>query len=452
MSEQRLHAAIEFPDWNTADQQRGVRHATQLAEFAAQKPVQWSADAPRSFVTRIGICGAGVMGTAIAATNLRHGISVDLYDASREAADRAADWLRADTAWHRAPFPATAPASTIPPPTLRICRQLDELADAPLIVETVVENREIKQRILSQLGGKAPATALLATNTSTIRLSDLASTVPNPGRFCGLHFCNPVAHRRLVEIVCGPQTSRATVAAALQYVVQIGKLPIVVRDSPGFLVNRLLLPYLNEALEMVCQGAPLQQLDLAARQFGMAVGPIEMFDLIGIDTAMWAGRTLWEAFADRTALTPILPALVKRGRLGQKTGRGFYRYPEPDGPGAIDPDLPPILAPYLRRTQSFTTQEISVRLFLPMLVEAARALEDGIVGDVRDIDLGTLYGLAFPPTRGGLMFWANRVGAKEILHLLQPLLPLGKRMQPTQWLHTIAQSGGTFYDANALTA
>ena len=295
------------------------------------------------------------------------------------------------------------------------------------------------------MAGKLGSHAILTTNTSTIPVSALAAALPDPSRFCGLHFCNPVPQRQLVEIVIGPSTSGQTVATAVTYVAQIGKLPIVVQDSPGFLVNRLLLPYLNEALELICQGADLRKIDEAARAFGMALGPIEFFDTIGIDTAMWAGRTLWEAFPDRIALTPVLPALVKRNRLGQKTGLGFYRYESPDARGQVDPDLAPILAPYNRRTRKFTAQEITMRLFLPMLVEATRAIEEAVVQDVRDVDVGMLYGLAFPESRGGLLYWADSIGVAAIVDMLKSFEPLGKRMHPTPLLLEMAQTGQRFY-------
>ncbi len=446
MPDKQPYAAFELPVWDSAAQQRGGRNAERLATLAAQRPAQWAADLPPAPIARVGICGAGIMGAGIAAANVKHGIAVQIYDAATTAVDRAVMVIRSEMQRMRGGPTLNGVPLQPAADLLAACRYLDDLSKADLVIESVVENREVKQRILSQLAtGLAPA-GILATNTSTIRINSLAASLPDPSRFCGLHFCNPVAHRRLVEIVCGEQTSATTLAAAVQYVVQIGKLPIVVRDSPGFLVNRLLLPYLNEALEMVCQGAQLLHIDEAARQFGMANGPIELFDLIGIDTAMWAGRTLWEAFPDRTALTPVLPALVKRGRLGQKSGRGFYRYATPESPGQFDDELLPILAPYLRRTQRFTSEEITLRLFLPMLVEATRAIEDGVVSDVRDVDVGTLFGLAFPPSRGGLLFWADSLGAATVVDLLQQLAPLGKRMYPTQLLQSLALSGATFYN------
>ncbi len=432
MPDQRSLAAYHLPTWGEAAQERGRQHTAALAELAAQRPRQWAGGQSVRPITSVGICGAGIMGAGIAVASVQHGLETKIYDASSDAISRASASIRAQC----------APAADL----LSVCEQLEGLTSCDLVIESVVENRELKQRILKQLAKGLAPHGLLVTNTSTVRISQLATSLPDPGRFCGLHFCNPVAHRRLVEIVRGPQTSSATIARVVSYVVQIDKLPIVVHDGPGFLVNRLLLPYLNEALEMICQGAKLSQIDQAARRFGMEIGPLQLFDLIGIDTAMWAGRTLWEAFPDRTALTPVLPALVKRGRLGQKTGRGFYHYPTVQSTGEPDEQLSPILAPYLRRTQQFTNEEITLRLFLPMLVEATRAMEDRVVNEVRDIDIGTLFGLAFPPQRGGLLFWADSLGADMIVGLLRHLRNLGERMFPTELLQTLAQTGGRFYD------
>jgi 3-hydroxyacyl-CoA dehydrogenase/enoyl-CoA hydratase/3-hydroxybutyryl-CoA epimerase/3-hydroxyacyl-CoA dehydrogenase/enoyl-CoA hydratase/3-hydroxybutyryl-CoA epimerase/enoyl-CoA isomerase len=377
------------------------------------------------------------MGTGIAAANMLRGIRVRLYDASNDALDRAQSLLFAKCSQAACDASATS--------LMECCQTLEQLADCDLLIETVAENRELKQRIFRQLAPHLAPETLLTTNTSTIRLSELSTAVPDPSQFCGLHFCNPVHVRPLVEIVRSDQTSEATVASAVAYVISLDKLPVVVRDSPGFLVNRLLLPYLNEALEMVCQGIDLEAIDRAGRAFGMALGPLEMLDMIGVDTAMRAGRTLWEAFPERTALTPILPKLVKLGRLGCKTGLGFYAYPAPDSPGVCDPSLAAILEPYIRRTRPVRDDEIAARLILPMLLEATRAMEEQVVEHAHDIDLALMFGLAFPQSYGGLLYWADGVGAARILEILQPLSALGPRMYPTPLLRSLAASGGRFY-------
>jgi 3-hydroxyacyl-CoA dehydrogenase/enoyl-CoA hydratase/3-hydroxybutyryl-CoA epimerase/3-hydroxyacyl-CoA dehydrogenase/enoyl-CoA hydratase/3-hydroxybutyryl-CoA epimerase/enoyl-CoA isomerase len=224
-------------------------------------------------------------------------------------------------------------------------------------------------------------------------------------------------------------------------------MPVVVNDGPGFLVNRLLLPYMNEALELVSDGAEIKAIERAAKAFGMPMGPIELYDMVGLDTAVYAGRTMWEAFPDRIVASPLLPAMVKANRLGCKTGVGFYSYKNRRQRAEPDPSLDAIVAPYIRKHDPLTAEQITARLFLPMLVEATRLLEDEIVRDPRDIDLGLIFGLGFPPFKGGLLFWADTVGAAKIQEMLEPLQGIGARMRPTKLLEEMAASGGKFYPA-----
>jgi 3-hydroxyacyl-CoA dehydrogenase/enoyl-CoA hydratase/3-hydroxybutyryl-CoA epimerase/3-hydroxyacyl-CoA dehydrogenase/enoyl-CoA hydratase/3-hydroxybutyryl-CoA epimerase/enoyl-CoA isomerase len=222
----------------------------------------------------------------------------------------------------------------------------------------------------------------------------------------------------------------------------------VVNDGPGFLVNRLLFPYMQESLELLVEGVPVKYVERAAKDFGMPMGPITLYDVVGLDTAFYAGRVMWEAFPDRIIPSQLLATLVKRGRLGQKSGAGFFAYPPGKKPekGVPDPAFEPILATYLRgEPLELTLEQVTARLFLPMLLEATRALEDGVVRDPRDIDLGLIYGLGFPAFKGGLLFWADTLGAEKILAMLRPLESLGPRMQPTQLLLDMAREGRKFY-------
>jgi 3-hydroxyacyl-CoA dehydrogenase/enoyl-CoA hydratase/3-hydroxybutyryl-CoA epimerase/3-hydroxyacyl-CoA dehydrogenase/enoyl-CoA hydratase/3-hydroxybutyryl-CoA epimerase/enoyl-CoA isomerase len=229
------------------------------------------------------------------------------------------------------------------------------------------------------------------------------------------------------------------------YAKYIGKSPIVVNDGPGFLVNRLLLPYMNEALELIADGADIKAVERAAKDFGMPMGPITLYDVVGLDTAFYAGRVMHEAFPDRTAASPILPALVKAGRLGQKSGAGFYAYKDKGGKGIPDPALAEIIKPLVRKQEKFTQEQITARLFLPMVLEATRILESKVVRDPRDVDLGLIFGVGFPPYKGGLLFWADTLGAAKIVEMLKPLEALGARTQPTPVLVEMAKSGKKFY-------
>jgi 3-hydroxyacyl-CoA dehydrogenase len=398
-------------------------------------------------IERVGIVGAGIMGIGVAAAHLKHQVSVRLADASDEALSRAMTDILDDAASAPPKTDDDAPEAMDADRLLDRAASLDDLADCDFVVETVVENAEVKRRIYEQLEPHLSPQAVLVSNTSTIPISSLARSLEHPERFCGMHYFNPVRHMRLAEVIRGDLTSDATVATVVEHAKRIGKMPIVVHDSPGFLVNRLLSPYLNESLELLIAGAAIADIDGAAERFGMPLGPLALYDLVGVDTSFYAGRTLWEAFPDRIAALPVLPALFRKGRLGRKSGSGFYRYEPGSKHREPDPRVPELLEPYVRRTREISEEEITERLFLPMLLEATRLLESGVVRDVRDIDLGMIYGLGFPAERGGLLFWADSLGAARIVTMLEPHARLGSRFQPTAWLLDMAAHGRKFYDS-----
>jgi len=315
------------------------------------------------------------------------------------------------------------------------------------VIESVTERPDVKQRVLADIERSVGPDAILCTNTSTNPIGRLAEALARPERFCGLHFFNPVRRMTLVEVVRGPATSDATVAAAVAHAKRLGKCPIVVRDAPGFLVNRVLMPYLHEATELVREGVDPARIDRVARAFGMPMGPIELYDMIGLDTAFYAGLVLSAAYGDRIEASPLIPALVKSGRLGRKTGSGFYRYSGADQKARIvgvDPEARDALARYALPPRDATDRTIADRLLLPMLLEALRALDEGIVRDGRDVDLAVIHALGFPAFRGGLLAWADTLGAAEVVRRLGPLAELGPRMIPTPGLVTMAGEGRRF--------
>jgi 3-hydroxyacyl-CoA dehydrogenase len=218
-----------------------------------------------------------------------------------------------------------------------------------------------------------------------------------------------------------------------------------VNDGPGFLVNRLLSPLLTESVELLLDGADPAAIERTAKKFGMPMGPLQVYDMVGLDTAYYAGRVMYDAFPDRTVISPVVGALVKAGRKGQKSGAGFFSYARDRQRGEPDPKLDQIIQPYKRDATQFTTDQLTARLFMPMLLEATRELQDGIVHDPRDIDLALIHGLGFPPYKGGLLFWAQTLGIERILKMLEPLEPLGSRMQPTPLLLELARTGKPFY-------
>lgn len=394
---------------------------------------------------RVAVVGAGIMGSGITAAHLKRDVPTTIMDADEKALAKGVRSIFDEVAFSRHTRGPDVQRTLHAAPLLHSTSQLLELAHADLVIEAVVENADVKRKIYEQLEPALRPDAILASNTSTIPISNLAEHLRNPERFCGLHFFNPVRRMQLVEVIRGGKTSDQTVATVVAHAKRIGKLPIVVQDGPGFLVNRLLLPYMNEALHLMTEGIPIEQIDRAARAYGMPMGPIALYDMVGIDTAFYAGRTMWEAFPDRVSPSPILPALMRKQRLGQKSGRGFFNYQNRKGSAERDPELDTLLAAYCQPQKSLSEEDIIDRLMLPMLLEATRVLSDRLVRDPRDIDFGLIYGLGFPAFRGGLLYDANRVGGKELMEKLRPLESLGTRYQPTAYLREMAECGRKFY-------
>jgi 3-hydroxyacyl-CoA dehydrogenase/enoyl-CoA hydratase/3-hydroxybutyryl-CoA epimerase/3-hydroxyacyl-CoA dehydrogenase/enoyl-CoA hydratase/3-hydroxybutyryl-CoA epimerase/enoyl-CoA isomerase len=403
------------------------------------------ADLKPAAVNSLGVIGAGIMGAGIAAANIRRGISVVIDDASKETLRKSAQAILEEAAYDRELKGSDGQRVAELASSLDLCMTDQAYADCDIVIEAVVENLDVKRQVFARVEPQLRDNAILASNTSTIPITRMAENVKHPERFCGIHFFNPVRRMKLVEIIRGEKTSDETVMTAVAYAKRIGKMPIVLNDGPGFLVNRLLFPYMSEALALLAEGAKIKDIDRAAKAFGMPMGPIELYDLVGIDTATFAGQTMSDAFPDRIVASPILPAMVKAGRLGKKSGLGFFSYENKRRRAAPDAGLDAFLAEFIPGDRTFARDELTDRLFMPMLLEATRALEDNIVRDPRDIDLGLIFGLGFPPFKGGLMFWADRVGAKTLVEKLKPLENVGVRMNPTQLLLDMAESGGTFY-------
>jgi 3-hydroxyacyl-CoA dehydrogenase/enoyl-CoA hydratase/3-hydroxybutyryl-CoA epimerase/enoyl-CoA isomerase len=327
---------------------------------------------------------------------------------------------------------------------LNTTQTLSHLSDREVVVEAVVENEEVKTKLFREVQSLLAPDAILASNTSTISITRMAQAVKKPENFAGLHFFNPVDRMQLVEVIRGEKTSDQTVATLVALAKKIGKTPIVVKDCPGFLVNRILFPYLNEAMVMLEEGAEPRMLDKVATDFGMPMGPITLSDVVGLDTALYAGMVVNRAFEDRATHTKILGALVAAKRLGQKSGAGFYNYAK-GSRGVDDPALVPILEKCLTAKRTMDAGEIRDRLFLPMLVEASRVLAEGIVRDPADVDMGLILGIGFPPQHGGLLRWADTEGMSNVLARLVKYESLGKRFQPTDLMRQLASSGKGFF-------
>jgi 3-hydroxyacyl-CoA dehydrogenase/enoyl-CoA hydratase/carnithine racemase len=401
-------------------------------------------------VERVAIVGAGVMGSGIAAASLRAGLVTAVAETSEAMLEKATRTILDEAAWDRETRRSDPQRAVQLASRLRTAGRIAVAADADLVIEAVTEKIEVKREVFAELERLVRPETVLATNTSTYRIARIAEGIADRSRVCGIHFFVPVRKRPLVEVVRGVETSDRTIATAVAFARAIGKLPIVVKDSPGFLVNRVLMPYLHEAIELVREGVSPQKIDRVAKAFGMPVGPIELYDLIGLDTAFYAGIVMHESFGDRIEASPVIPAMVRAKLLGQKSGAGFYLHGGRGQPLVPNPAIAKRLEPYALEPHGdpavvHADDRIIDRLFLPMVLEATLALDEGVVDHSGDVDLAVVHGLGFPAFRGGLLGWADSLGAETILERLSVFEPLGVRMRPTDRLLAMAREGRTFH-------
>ena len=392
---------------------------------------------PRS-VDSVGVLGAGLMGAGIAAAHARRGIRAVMVDVD---AARVEDGLRrARRVVEDRIAIGRAKPGDLGDMLMRLTGTTSRqaLSECDLVVEAVTENEKLKTQIIGELANVMKPDALLATNTSTISITRLAKAWRSPERFAGMHFFSPVDRMSLVEVVRGEQTKDETIATLVALAKRIGKTPIVVRDCPGFLVNRILMPYMSEALVLLEDGIDMDRIDKVAAKWGMPVGPITLYDMVGLDTGLYAGEVLLAGYADRAVATPVLADLVKLGRFGKKVGKGF-RMVDRKGKFVADPEVQPVIAKHVRQKSDLSDDDISDRLFLCMALEAVRALEDKIARQPGDIDMAMILGVGFPPFRGGPLRWCDTEGAANIVNRAKKWESLGPRYRVPEALADAAR-------------
>ncbi|HTR97290.1 MAG TPA: 3-hydroxyacyl-CoA dehydrogenase NAD-binding domain-containing protein [Candidatus Acidoferrales bacterium] len=411
-----------------------------LSEDAKRKPVVDGVEPAR--VERLALAGAGVMGGGIAELASRSGLSVRLRDVRPEALQKGLRTVR-DVIDERGRRRRTGEREKDAQmahvlPTL----ELSGFQHADFAIEAVVEDLDVKRRVFAELEVRMREDAVLASNTSSLRVDALADGLRHPGRFVGVHFFNPVHRMPLVEVVRGAKTTDAALATAVSLARRLGKTPVVVRDSPGFVVNRVLMPYLREAMHLLEEGHPLPTIDRAMRRFGMPMGPFEVVDEVGLDVSLKVAGVLAAAFPGRMQPAPLLEKLIASGRLGKKNGRGFYRHRGRER--TPDPTVPALLGlPALRSPAG--GELLTERMGYAMVNEAARCLEEGIVADAGAVDLAMIMGAGFPPFRGGVLRWADTVGLARVLARLRAFrAEKGERYEPCALLVAKAEAGGTF--------
>ena len=393
------------------------------------------------------VVGAGIMGAGITSRHLRSGFITNLVDINAEVLQKNIPSILEEAAWDRYYQKTNYKKVSELTGLLMSSTQLSAISASDIVVESVTERTDFKQKVLAEIEAVVSASTVICTNTSTNPIATLATALSDPARFCGMHFFNPVRRMSLVEVIRGPDTSDSTVAAVVLHAKRLKKVPVVVRDSPGFLVNRVLTPYLHESVELLREGVDLARIDKVSRRFGMPLGPFELYDMVGLDTAFYAGLVMANAIGDRIDASPVIPALVKAGWLGRKTGCGFYKYNSTGHDAKIDTvneKLNTVIEPYRLPERQITDEKICDRLFIPMLLESLLVLDEGIVRDGCDIDLAVIHALGFPAFRGGVLAWGDSLGATEVVRRLDQFEYLGPRMMAPARLLAHADSGLPF--------
>jgi len=401
-------------------------------------------------VNNAAVLGAGIMGGGIAYQSSVKGIPIVMKDIRQEALDlgmsTASKILNKGVSLGKVTTQKMAEVLTRIKPTLNN----DDLKGADLIVEAVIENPAIKDAVLQETEALIGENTILASNTSTISIDLLAKNLKRPENFCGMHFFNPVHKMPLVEVIRGSKTSDETVATTVAYASAMGKSPIVVNDCPGFLVNRVLFPYFKAFSMLIRDGADFLQVDKIMQQFGWPMGPAYLMDVVGIDTGVHASAVMAEGFPDRMKQldNDIIGQLFEAGKYGQKTGSGFYSYSKDKKgrPVKVPADeINDLIASVAQPAKTFEREDIVNRMMIPMLIETIRCYEEKIVASVAEIDMGLIYGIGFPPFRGGALRYADAIGLKQLCELADHFSDLGKAYEPTEGMRTMAEQGKTFY-------
>lgn len=389
------------------------------------------------------VLGAGVMGGGIAWLMSHRGLSVRMKDISWDAL--AAGYAQAGEYFAQLKKRRRIKQGQIDTAMTRIGGSVDYHAfdSVDLVIEAVVEDMEIKKQVLGETESHLSDSALLCTNTSALSITEMASVLQRPENFCGMHFFNPVNRMPLVEIVRGELTSEQTISRAVAMVKTWGKTPIVVGNCPGFLVNRILLPYMNEAAYLLAEGADIDMVDKVITEFGMPMGPFELADQVGIDVGYKVAKILEQGFGKRMAVCPLLTTVYEDLQLlGKKSGAGFYKYAGKNS--EVNPAIARFAAPVEHREHS--AQDIVDRLLIVMVNEAARCLEEGVVANAGQLDMAMVMGTGFPPWRGGLCRWADTVGLDTIAEKCTSLSTrIEDRYQVSPYLHELASTGRKFY-------
>ncbi|MFW1044313.1 fatty acid oxidation complex subunit alpha FadB [Vibrio parahaemolyticus] len=402
---------------------------------------------------RAAVLGAGIMGGGIAYQSALKGVPVLMKDIAQPSLDlgmtEASKLLNKRLAQGRIDGFKMAGILASITPSLHYAG----IENSDVIVEAVVENPKVKAAVLSEVESHVGEDTVITSNTSTIPINLLAQSLKRPENFCGMHFFNPVHRMPLVEIIRGEKTSDETINRVVAYAAKMGKSPIVVNDCPGFFVNRVLFPYFGGFSMLLRDGADFTKVDkVMERKFGWPMGPAYLLDVVGIDTAHHAQAVMAEGFPERMGKQgrDAIDALFEANKCGQKNGNGFYSYTI-DKKGkpkkTFTEDILPVLADVCADKQEFDEQTIIQRMMIPMINEVVLCLQEGIIATPQEADMALVYGLGFPPFRGGVFRYLDSVGIAEFVEMAKQHADLGAMYHVPQMLIDMAAKGESFYGA-----
>lgn len=401
-------------------------------------------------VNQAAVLGAGIMGGGVAYQSASKGTPIVMKDIRQEALDLGLSEANKLFGGQVTRGRLTAEKAMQGLNSIVPVLSYGEFENVDLVVEAVVENINVKKSVLAETEEHITDDTILASNTSTISITELSTALKRPENFVGMHFFNPVHKMPLVEVIRGEKSSDAAVAKTVAYAQAMGKTPIVVNDCPGFLVNRVLFPYFGGFSAMMKEGADLREVDKVMEKFGWPMGPAYLLDVVGIDTAYHADEVMAAGFPDRMQHegVNVIDHLFSLERFGQKNNKGFYSYVE-DKKGKpkkiYNEEIEAILAPTVASKTELTEEDIIHRMMIPLCIETVRCLEDGIVASPAEADMGLIYGIGFPPYLGGAIHYLDQMGLAAFCELADKYSHLGKLYEPTENMRAMAANNETFY-------
>lgn len=395
------------------------------------------------YIYKVGVVGAGMMGAQIAEVVSYAGLPVILADINEALAKRGLESVRA--IYQARVDKGKMTAEQLEEKMLLVTASvgLDGLNEVDLVIEAVSEDAKLKAQVFHELDQVCPRGTILASNTSALSISALGAATTRPDKVLGLHFFNPAYVMRLVEVVPGLATAAQTLDDAVGFTESIGKLPIVVKECAGFLVNRVLMAYVNEAVRALQEGAATRQaIDQEMVSFGMPVGPLALLDAVGLDISYEVARILYRSYGPRMTPAPLLEAMLKAGRMGVKSGHGFYDYVG-GGEGGRDQEMDHLLQAVRPNRDRGVTRWSRSRLLWAMTNEAVTALQEG-VASAGDIDLAMVAGIGYPKDKEGPLHFADQLGIDQVLHELEDFAhTIGPRFWPAPMLRRMVDAGFT---------